>query len=57
MEERLAEEFREVDVVGLNCLGYDGPLEAAVARATGKKVVLARRALAQAVARAVTGGA
>ena len=51
VEERLAEEFREVDVVGLNCLGYDGPLESAVARATGKPVVLARRALAEAVGR------
>ena len=57
VEERLADEFREVDVVGLNCLGYDGPLEAAVARVTGKPVVLARRALAQAVAQAVTWGA
>ncbi len=56
VEERLAEEFREVDLVGLNCLGYDGPLEAAVARATGRPVVLARRALAEAVGRAVTGG-
>ena len=53
VEERLAAEFREVDVVGLNCLGYDGPLEAAVARATGKPVVLARRALAEAVGRLV----
>ena len=57
VEERLADEFREVDLVGLNCLGYDGPLEAAVARATGKPVVLARRALAEAVVRVVTGGA
>ena len=55
VEARLADEFREVDVVGLNCLGYDGPLEAAVSRATGKPVVLARRALAEAVGRAVGG--
>ena len=55
VQERLAEEFRDVDVVGLNCLGYDGALEAAVARATGKPVVLARRALAEAVGQAVTG--
>ena len=55
VEERLAEEFREVDVVGLNCLGYDGPLEAAVARATGKRVILARRVLAEAVERLVAG--
>jgi len=54
MEERLAEESREVDAVEPNCLGYDGPLEAAVARATRKPLVLARWALAQAVARAVT---
>ncbi|MDE0105520.1 MAG: AroM family protein [Bryobacterales bacterium] len=54
VEERLADESREVDLVGLNCLGYDAPLEAAVARATGKPVVLARRALAEAVARTVT---
>ena len=54
VEEMLAEAFREVDVVGLNCLGYNGPLEAAVARATGKRVVLARRALADAVAALVT---
>ena len=53
VEVRLAEEFRDVDIVGLNCLGYDGPLEAAVSRATGKPVVLARRALAEAVGRAV----
>ena len=53
--ERLAERFRGVDVVGLNCLGYDGPLETAVARATGRPVVLARRALAEAVGRAATG--
>ena len=52
-EERLAAEFREVDVVGLNCLGYDGPLEAAVGRATGRPVILARRALAGAVGRLV----
>lgn len=53
VEARLAEAFREVDVVGLNCLGYSGALEAAVARATGRPVVLARRALADAVGRAV----
>ena len=51
VEERLAAEFRDVDIVGLNCLGYDRPLEAAVARATGRPVVLARRALAEAVGR------
>ena len=51
--ERLADEFRGVDLVGLNCLGYDGALETAVARATGKPVVLARRALAEAVGRLV----
>ena len=56
VEERLAEAFHEVDVVGLNCLGYNGPLEKAVARATGKPVVLARRALAEAVARLVARG-
>ena len=55
VEERLAEEFRDVDIVGLNCLGYDGALKAAVARAIGKPVVLARQALAEAVARAVAG--
>ena len=54
VEERLAAVFREVDVIGLNCLGYDGRLEAAAARATGKPVVLARRALAEAVGRLVT---
>ena len=54
VEEMLAEAFREVDVVGLNCLGYNGPLEEALARATGKRVVLARRALADAVAALVT---
>ena len=27
VEARLAEEFRKVDVIGLNCLGYNGPLE------------------------------
>ena len=53
VEERLARQFRGVDVIGLNCLGYDGPLEAAVARATGKRVVLARRTLAEAVGRLV----
>lgn len=53
VEERLAAEFDEVDVVGLNCLGYDGRLEAAVARATGNPVVLARRALAEAVHRSI----
>lgn len=56
VEERLAEQFQDVDVVGLNCLGYDGPLEEAVARATGKPVVLARRALADAVGRAAAAG-
>ncbi len=55
VEGRLANEFRDVDVIGLNCLGYGGPLEAAVARATGKPVVLARRALAEAVRRLVAG--
>lgn len=44
-----------VDVVGLNCVVHDVPLEAAVSRATGKRVVLARRALAEAVGRAVVG--
>ena len=47
VEERLAEEFREVDVIGLNCLGYNGSLADAVERATRRPVVLARRALAQ----------
>ena len=52
VEARLAEEFRDkVDVIGLNCLGYNGPLEGALRRATGKPVVLARRALAEAVGR------
>ncbi len=55
VEERLAAQFRDVDIVGLNCLGYNGPLETAVARATGKPVVLARRALAEAVGRAAAG--
>ena len=49
VEARLAEQFREVDIVGLNCLGYHGPMETALARATGKPVVLARRALATAL--------
>ena len=49
--DRLAERFREVDVIGLNCLGYNGPLEKAVGRATGQRVILARRALAEAVGR------
>ena len=53
-EERLAREFRTADVIGLNCLGYDGPLADAVERATGKPVVLARRALADAVAALAT---
>lgn len=53
VDERLTDEFREVDLVGLNCLGYGGPLEAVVARATGKPVVLARRALAEAVGRRI----
>ena len=53
--ERLAEEFRDADVIGLNCLGYDRLLEGTVARATGKPVVLARRALAEAVGRRVAG--
>ena len=51
--ERLAGEFRKADVIGLNCLGYNRSLEAAVARATGKPVVLARRALAEAVERSL----
>ena len=51
---RLAEQFRDVDVVGLNCLGYDGPLADALRRATGKPVILARRALAETVARLVS---
>ena len=54
VEARLAREFRSADVIGLNCLGYDGPLADAMQRATGKPVVLARRALAHAVARVVT---
>ena len=53
MEVRLAGCFREADVIGLNCLGYNGPLAEAVGRATGKPVVLARRALADAVGRLV----
>ena len=53
VEERLAACFREADVIGLNCLGYNGPLEDAVRRATGKPVILARRALAEAVGRLV----
>lgn len=52
-EERLAAQFREADVIGLNCMGYTGPLADAVERATGKPVVLARRVLAEAVGRAV----
>ena len=55
-EERLAACFREADVIGLNCLGYDGPLEDAVRRTTGKPVVLARRALADAVGRLAAAG-
>ena len=54
VEARLAEAFREVDVVELNCLGYDGPLKAAVSRATGARVVLSRRTLAEVVARLAT---
>lgn len=50
----LAGTFRGVDVIGLNCLGYNAPLADAVERATGKPVVLARRALADALGRAVT---
>ncbi len=53
VEERLAACFREADVIGLNCLGYNGLLEDAVRRVTGKPVVLARRALADAVGRLV----
>ena len=56
VEARLAEEFRKVDVIGLNCLGYNGPLEDALRRATGKPVVLARRALAEAVGRLAAQG-
>lgn len=52
VEARLAKQFREVEVVRLNCLGYDGLVEAAVSRDTGKPVVLARRALAGTVGRA-----
>ena len=55
VEARLAEEFRKVDVIGLNCLGYNGPLEDALRRATGKPVILARRALAEAVGRLAAG--
>lgn len=46
-----SEVFREADLVGLNCLGYTADLEAAVASRTGKPVVLARRTLADALAR------
>ena len=44
-----------MDLIGLNCLGYNGPPEDAVQRATGKPVVLARRALAEAVGRLAAG--
>ena len=47
--------FAKPDVIGLNCLGYNGPLEDALRRATGKPVVLARRALAEAVGRLAAG--
>ena len=45
-----------MDVIGLNCLGYNGPLEDALRRATGKPVVLARRALAEADCGGPAGG-
>ncbi len=47
--ERLSEEFREADLIGLNCLGYSGALARLLERKTGKPVVLARRALAEAL--------
>ncbi len=53
VEERLAACFREADVIGPSCLGYNGSLADAAERATGKPVVLARRPLAAAVGRAV----
>ena len=49
----LAERFREADLIGLNCLGYTGALAREVEAAAGKPVVLARRALADAVGRAL----
>ena len=55
MAKRPVEEFHEADIIGLNCLGYNGPLEDAVRRATGKPVILARRALAEAVGRLAAG--
>ena len=51
VEERLAEDFRRVDIVGLNCLGYNGALAHVVEQITGKPVILARRALAAAIGR------
>lgn len=52
--ERLPQRFREAEVIGLNCLGYGGLLAREIGAATGKPVVLARRALAEAVRRAAT---
>ncbi len=48
---RACERFRDVDAIGLNCLGYTAALEAAVGTVTGQPVVLARRALAAALRR------
>ncbi len=48
----LPDGFGDADLVALNCLGYDGRMERALAAATGKRILLARRVLAERLAEA-----
>lgn len=49
-------EFAAADLIALNCLGYTGVQAAEIQGATGKPVVLARKALAEALRRRLRGG-
>lgn len=49
-------ELAAADLVALNCLGYTGAQAAEIEGATGKPVVLARKALAEALRRRLRGG-
>ncbi len=48
--ERLREQFGDTDRIALHCIGYSGAFARALEAATGKPVLLARRALAERIA-------